>query len=496
MVGIKTIKEAITELLSLEDYEKDTLISELSEHGYNYTSVSRTLRLMRDAGQVEIGKDDHVSLLSPHVSIPERADLDKEILKWKTKAQALQKLYKEAQRTNIMQDYLREAIEEHCASFEPQLPVAMPEPDIHTVKEMACLHVSDWHGGEVVTSSDTAGINEYNMGIMANRAQHLAETVVNLCHGKLQGYTLRVLSIFMLGDFVSTNIHNILANSGITPVDSLFMCAAILGQFIVDLARYFEIYIFTVPGNHGRITEDIQYKSQHANWDNLLYHMLRVMLKSQTNVHFNISKSPFTIVRLNGWRWLLYHGGNIRSWQGIPFYGIIRAFHSIRSLLSKKAFKGTQREYALNKLQEVEEKQKRYDYLLETDGDVEELAALEGYLLSCTVEFSDMLHQASEVAFDYVALAHFHTSATMDLGSAELFMNGSAIGPTDYVVGKMFRGCRPTHWLHGIHHDWGATWRYPVVLDAVPEGMEERYKSVAEWEMASMWAKEEVSLTI
>jgi hypothetical protein len=327
-------------------------------------------------------------------------------------------------------------------------PPSLPRKKPKTVDEVAVLHLGDWHFCEVVNIDDTGGLAEYNSGIALQRLQHLAETTVDICGNKLRGYRLKKLVVFILGDIVSTNIHDLLQNTPDTAVDSFLTSLFLLSQFFHDLAANFhEVEVVGVTGNHGRITEEKKYKQRYANWDFILFQMLGLMLFNQPNISFKIPKSIFTIEKVNGWDWLLFHGDPVRAWMNIPFYGIIRALKNIRDLL------------------ELARSQK------EQAGLVRRQLELEEELKKTRTWWQEQGHR-----FDYASMGHFHTSGSLDIGAGELFMNGAGIGTTEFSIGKMLTGSAPRHWLHGIHHEQGVSWRYNLNLGRIPIQFKQRYQ--------------------
>lgn len=464
-IPAKTIKQTIIEILQTDDLSRDFLISESCRQGHKKQSVARTLLTLRDAGLVAIDGDT-CRLRVEGMTVPERARDDQEKESLRSELSYTTRLYKEACRANAIEDYLIDTLREGLRAYEPIVPSLMPPPDEKKTEEVVVLHMGDLHSGEVVDRQETGGLFEYNIDIERILLQQLAETVVNLCRVKLSGYYLPKLVVFLLGDMVSTNIHNVLRSSTLTVVDSLLETAGLLGQFFSDLIPQFEIEVVCIPGNHGRTTDKPEYKRRYANWDFVLYHFLDIIFRFQSNITFHVPRSFLTVKDISGWKWLAFHGDGIRQWHGIPYYGIIRSLRNIRELMQVVRKRESFRDYR-HLLGEMEEEH------IDT---FQEGTAM-------------LVDELGNESYDYVTMGHFHTTASLDLvGGGEVLMNGSAKGPDEYSMGKMFLGTRPRFWLHGVHHRQGATWRYPINLDYIPEDMILRYQLVAERKLSTCLA--------
>src|SRR5579884_4136707 len=65
---------------------------------------------------------------------------------------------------------------------------------------------SDWHGGEVVSRSETNGVNEFDFAILERRVQRLVTTTIDLTRNHGPGNYPGIV-VNMLGDFVSGGLH-------------------------------------------------------------------------------------------------------------------------------------------------------------------------------------------------------------------------------------------------------------------------------------------------
>ena len=161
-----------------------------------------------------------------------------------------------------------------------------------------------------------------------------------------------------------------------------------------------------VSGNHGRIGRKGEFK-HHVNWDYIISKSLEDQFSRITDrVTFNVPKSPFAIVDIEGWTFLMRHGDGIKSWGGIPFYGIAR---STGRWVAMQASVGKR--------------------------------------------------------FDYMAMGHFHQRADLPYTGGEVLMNGSFVGTSQFTVEVMESASRPEQIFGMVHPKHGLGGRYPIHLD-------------------------------
>jgi len=183
--------------------------------------------------------------------------------------------------------------------------------------ETAVLLLGDIHIGEVVSSEETLGLSEYNFDIFRKRLQLLSDKINSLLFDCLSGYQFDEMVIICLGDMVSGNIIDELIETNEPEVtDQVVDGAYILSQFVLEqAARFPKVRICGIAGNHGRITKRKRFKKRYANWDRIVYMMMKAILRSQDNIKFRFPKSLFDVVEINGIKFLYTHGDEIRSWM-------------------------------------------------------------------------------------------------------------------------------------------------------------------------------------
>lgn len=277
-----------------------------------------------------------------------------------------------------------------------------------TTSEHAVLNFSDMHIGEIVKKEETK-YNDYNFRIFCQRWSFLVDTIIDLLVNKLKGYHFEKLWINILGDCVCGIIHDELTtHSDLNILQQAMWAPYVVAQGIADLRKNLPvetINITGVIGNHGRTEQKKYFKESWVSWDYVFYQTLGTLLSNDKTIICNFPKSFFELVNINNQNCLLLHGSDIRSWLGIPFYGIQRT----------------------------------------------------------AAEFSEML--ASEnLFFEYLILAHFHNAAWLQKIKGSTMINGSFIGPTEYSIGKLRKATPPSQLLFGMHSKKRKTWEYNIDL--------------------------------
>ena len=74
-------------------------------------------------------------------------------------------------------------------------------------------------------------------------------------------------------------------------------------------------------------------EKKFVNWDYIIYKWLAKSMENQSGISFEIPRSNFHILNVMNQKILITHGTGIKSWGGIPFYGLARTESKFRSLI-------------------------------------------------------------------------------------------------------------------------------------------------------------------
>lgn len=225
----------------------------------------------------------------------------------------------------------------------------------------------------------------------------------------------------MYGDNTNGEIHDFESKSAFkNQIKNCFAISNVYALMIRDIAPHFKrVNIICVPGNHGRRTKKKDYEDAHNTWDYMIYESARLLTQKIENVHWKIPNSYSVIVKINGHNFFIEHGDDVKSWNGIPYYGFDRKTRRILSLFASQ-----------------------------------------------------------ETLIEYFVFGHYHTPTQLtNLANSETFINGSWYWTDPYCF-SLGLYTKPSQWMHGVSAKQGITFRYKVYLTDNPKKKPERYGEV------------------
>lgn len=274
-------------------------------------------------------------------------------------------------------------------------------------EETIVLMISDIQAGTYISSEASGGLNEYNWSILEKQFVQLYIGLEEIVTRHKKVAPIKSLHVHLIGDIVegydifkgqTRQIDTEITEQAIGVKD-------LLCDFLQKALHLFDkIHVVGVPGNHGRIGtkgENLHYVS----WDYIVYKWMESELKNYPNITWQLSKSWWQIDTIYGFNFLLFHGDDIRSWQGIPYYGIDRAA-------------------------------KNYNELLELLG----------------------------LKYNYLEIGHFHVPSELSGVTTEKFINGCWPGGSLYSMKGLVTANYPVQKLFAVHPTQGVTYRYPIKL--------------------------------
>lgn len=182
------------------------------------------------------------------------------------------------------------------------------------------LIASDWHWGETVEAAQLNGVNAYNQAIASARCRRFFSKAVELLTRHMANPKYDQMIVPLLGDMLSGNIHEELAETNWAPVNVCLMDLAdhLIAGFDLLLQHFQRIYVPCVVGNHGRLHKKPRFKNrQQDNFEWILYHLLARHYRQDDRIQFEISDSsnlPFLVYKT---RFLANHGDDFRGGGGI-----------------------------------------------------------------------------------------------------------------------------------------------------------------------------------
>jgi len=142
----------------------------------------------------------------------------------------------------------------------------------------AIICAADWHMEEKITLAAVNGVNEYNLDIADRRIKRFwasAAGLVDMCRSRS---IIQTIVVNVLGDLINGWIHDVfVATNELTPPQAVLAAFDYLVsglEFIKKETKAKEIIVPCVCGNHGRITKKKWDKlGPETNFDWLIYQL-------------------------------------------------------------------------------------------------------------------------------------------------------------------------------------------------------------------------------
>jgi predicted phosphodiesterase len=166
----------------------------------------------------------------------------------------------------------------------------------------------------------------FNLSVLKERGKILVDRLLKITAIHRASHPVRNINLFLLGD----NIHNETIGRflGLDEFDGVVMsqiwdgAMPVLSHLIASCAKNFEkVKVYCVRGNHGNMGK---LAATTTNFDDVIYHFLRLQFKEAKNVEFRIADNFYQIVRVKNTKFMLTHGDSIKMWMNIPSYGIVQ----------------------------------------------------------------------------------------------------------------------------------------------------------------------------
>ena len=290
------------------------------------------------------------------------------------------------------------------------LPDARPEWKSRAeVEEHLVMHLSDGHHDQVVTHDDSGGLEKYDFPISMCRAERLVDTTLKWTQETLAPqFRFPSLTVLAYGDHTSGEIHNAVQRSYFR---NAFVNSHAIGQLHAlmfrDMAPYFkQVNVIYVPGNHGRRSNKKDYHGAHDNWDYLIGKTAQLYCRDIDNIQFAIPNAFSANVDIGGVGFHIFHGDDVRSQLGIPWYGLEKRRHRLMALDNVR----------------------------------------------------------SGVPIRYYCCGHFHRPGSTTEVNGEMLINGAWPATDAYAYNALGGYTEPSQLIHGVNKKYGITWRLPVKL--------------------------------
>lgn len=317
--GIKTSETAVRRFFKANGLVKPTNVSDP-------TTVSRAVRALANEQTAEDRLQD------------ERDHLKSQL----KQAEVALKRYRE-------QESFEQRLEDHITYAVENNPYTQPlsRPKETTGKAKAKAHefllcVSDAHYGEVVKPEEALGL-KYDTEIATRRIQHVRDTTFRYLELRESVYPVNKITIAVLGDMLSGIIHEELeVTNEIVMVDQATEVAHLLYNLFSDAAaRFDEVEMVIMPGNHPRLFKKPRHKQKFNNFEFLMGKMVQSIVNAvnpdNDKLKVIVPRDLIYVHPIFDYRIGMTHGDGVmsNSFAGIPFYGMRNRREAIQALMSQ-----------------------------------------------------------------------------------------------------------------------------------------------------------------
>lgn len=203
----------------------------------------------------------------------------------------------------------------------------------------AIVLASDWHVEENVAKAAVSGLNEYNLIVARQRAMEFFQGTLRLTQIFQKDTKIDTLVLALLGDFISGNIHEDIAeNNNLGATKALIFAEELLVSGIDFLLENSKLNL-VIPchsGNHGRTTKDQRMATENENsFEYYMYHVIARHYEGNKRVKFLISESYVSYLPVYDYTIRFHHGHGMRYGGGvgglfIPVYKAISRWNDGR----------------------------------------------------------------------------------------------------------------------------------------------------------------------
>lgn len=191
-------------------------------------------------------------------------------------------------------------------------------------KAVPILVASDWHIDEVIDGASIGHVNEFNLDIARDRVHRFFSYSAKLVNILKMDSDIDTLLIAALGDFMSSWLHDeLIQSNSLTPPEAILELFEMwIGglDFLLNTELVKNIVFVGAVGNHGRITQKIQFKGRHKkSYEWILYSLLAKHYNAigEKRIKFQLPSGYFNWVDLFGKKIRFHHGDNLRYQGGI-----------------------------------------------------------------------------------------------------------------------------------------------------------------------------------
>lgn len=203
--------------------------------------------------------------------------------------------------------------------YKPRRININPRPSSKKNTATPFLVLSDWHVEELVDPRTIGGKNKYTLEIAKERSERLFQNTHKLMTEVSQDMAVTDVAIFLLGDFITGNIHEEnVENAQLGPIPAVHYAQDLLEsglRFLLEHTK-FNFTVFCKVGNHSRITKRVHASTEADNaLETAMYVGMARNFRDESRIRFCIEPSYHSITIIQGTS-VRYHHGHAVSYGG------------------------------------------------------------------------------------------------------------------------------------------------------------------------------------
>lgn len=225
----------------------------------------------------------------------------------------------------LLKDYNRLQLENEALQsvleYSPRKFSINPRPNRKQKIGVPFAVFSDWHVEEKVDPRTVSGKNRYTLKIAEKRAERCFQNTLRLIEERARDVEVTDVAIFLLGDFITGNIHmENIENAQLGPISATHFAQDLLEnglRFLLENTPY-RFTCYCKVGNHSRITKRVRASTEADNaLETAMYVGMDRNFRNEDRIQFHIEPSYHSIVKINGVRVRYHHGHSVKYGGGI-----------------------------------------------------------------------------------------------------------------------------------------------------------------------------------
>lgn len=204
----------------------------------------------------------------------ERQALEREKVKFRDERNAYNKLIRTEARKQSYEDMIKSII---CEKVDP-IEVCIEYDKCNYADNSMLVHITDIHTGIEIDTFN----NYFNQDILKSRLEYYIEKIIEIqrLHHSKDCY-------IVVGEILSGLIHpNLRLQNNMDLMEQFKYISELLSSCLVHISGIFDnVYVYTTPGNHSRISPKKEDSLDGENMDILLPFYLKAKLQNIANIH-------------------------------------------------------------------------------------------------------------------------------------------------------------------------------------------------------------------